>query len=63
MSGGESKKVFGLIEGKYSRNPCVLAGVAKKKLVWLKKQRDWRTGGLYRESGQVLMEKFVENKC
>jgi hypothetical protein len=59
MSAEESEKVMEIVSGKYSRNPQMETKEALKKLAWLKKRRDWATNGLYPESRQPLMEKFV----
>jgi len=59
MTAEESERVLELVSGKYSRNPQVEVKEAEKKLAWLKKRREWATGGLYPENGQPLMEKFI----
>jgi len=59
MSTEESEKVFEMVSGKYERNPRVDTKDMVKKLAWLKKRRDWATNGLYPESRQPLIEKFV----
>jgi succinate dehydrogenase/fumarate reductase flavoprotein subunit len=59
MSGEESERVLDMVSGKYSRNPQVSVKEAEKRLAFLKRRRDWENGGLYPESRQPLMEKYV----
>jgi hypothetical protein len=59
LSGVESEKILDMVSGKYSRNPRMGEKEAEKKLAWLKKRRKSQTKGLYRESGQSLMQKYV----
>lgn len=59
MSAKESRKVFDIVSGKYEHNKMVQTKVAQKKLEWLQRRREWETRGLYRESGQPLMERYI----
>lgn len=59
MSAVESERVLDIVSGKYSRNPQVDKKEADKKVAWLRKRRNWATRGLYPESRQPLMERFV----
>ena len=47
------------IGGKYERNPMVGVAEKKRRLRCAQKRRDWETGGMYPEAGQLLMELYV----
>jgi len=59
MSAKESRKIFDMVSRKYEHNKMVQTKEAQKRLVWLKRRREWETRGLYPESGQPLMERYV----
>lgn len=59
MSAKESGNVLRKAEGKYERNPMVGAAEKKRRLCCTAKRREWETRGMYPETGQALMEKYV----
>ena len=61
MSAKESGNVLrkAEVEEKYERNPVVVQRSQKRRLCRTAKRREWETRGMYPETGQALMEKYV----
>ncbi len=61
MLGEESRRVFGMISGKYERNPTIKPAEKEKRLQCLQRRRDWETRRLYPDVGQPLVDGYLES--
>ena len=60
LSGEESERILGLVTAKYARNPMKSEADAELRRERMRKLRRWATKGLYRQTGQLILEEVVK---